>query len=88
MTAGPAIVFSNYTALVPLTIELNDRMTATSGTRASATVGGYDIQNPTAVYKTENPYGPNGQFRTIEVTYTMRVIAVMSVPSPLRLPIR
>lgn len=88
VTAGPAIVFSNYTALVPLTIELNDRMTATSGTRASATVGGYDIQNPTAVYKTENPYGPNGQFRTIEVTYTMRVIAVMSVPSPLRLPIR
>jgi RHS repeat-associated protein len=88
VTAGPAIVFENYTAIVPLTIELSDRMTATSGTRASATVGGYEIENPTAVYKTENPYGPNGQFRTIEVTYTMRVIAVMSVPSPLRLPIR
>ncbi|WP_158594730.1 hypothetical protein [Ulvibacterium marinum] len=48
-------------------------MTATSGTRLSATAGGYDIEDPTAVYPKPNPYGPKGQFRTINVNYNMEV---------------
>ncbi len=59
--------------IINMTVNLSDRMTATSGTRASGTVGGYDKNNPLAVYPNENPYGPRGQFRTINVNYSMKV---------------
>lgn len=59
--------------MINMTVTLRDRMTATSGTRASGTAGGYDNNNPLAVYPTENPYGPRGQFRTINVNYSMNV---------------
>lgn len=63
--------------LVTMNVNLSDRMTAQSGTRASGTVGGYDPVNPTAVYKDENPYGTNGQFRTIDVQYRMQVTVLL-----------
>ena len=63
--------------LVTMNVNLSDHMTAQSGTRASGTVGGYDPVNPTAVYKDENPYGTNGQFRTIDVQYRMQVTVLL-----------
>lgn len=47
-------------------------MSATSATRAPAGFGGYD-KSPRAIYPKENPYGPNGQFRTITVHYNLNV---------------
>ncbi|MFO0448907.1 MAG: RHS repeat-associated core domain-containing protein, partial [Pseudomonadota bacterium] len=61
---------------IKMNISITDRMTATSGTRLSATVGGYDKDNPTAVYKTENPYGTDGQLRTITVNYNMQIAII------------
>jgi RHS repeat-associated protein len=55
-----------------MTIIMTDRMSATSGTRAPPSSGGYG-KNPTAIYTKENPYGSNGQFRTITVNYNMNV---------------
>jgi RHS repeat-associated protein len=60
---------------VKMNISFTDRMTAVSGTRASGTAGGY-AENPTAIYKTENPYGANGQFRTITVNYNMQIAII------------
>ena len=59
--------------IIHMTVNIRDRMTATSGTRASGSKWGYDAKNPVAVYPTENPYGPRGQFRTINVNYSMNV---------------
>ena len=61
---------------VKMNISIRDRMSATSGTRLSGTAGGYDKDNPTAAYKTENPYGANGQFRTITVNYNMQIALI------------
>lgn len=58
-----------------MTLIMTDYMTATSGTRASGTTGGYG-PNPLAIYPNANPYGPNGQFRTITVNYNMKIIVV------------
>jgi hypothetical protein len=33
--------------------------------------GGYDTKNPKGIYTNENPYGPSGQFRTIDVYYNI-----------------
>jgi hypothetical protein len=62
--------------MIKMNVIITDRMTATSGTRLSATVGGYDKSNPTTVYKDENPYGPKGQFRTINVNYSMQTVII------------
>jgi RHS repeat-associated protein len=64
-------------ALVPMTVNLTDRMTAVSGTRASGTVGGYDQEDPTAIYTQENPYGPHGPLRTIDVDYRLETVIVV-----------
>ena len=55
-----------------MTIIMTDRMSATSGTRAPPSSGGYG-KNPKAIYTKENPYGNNGQFRTITVNYNMTI---------------
>ncbi|PZR05613.1 MAG: hypothetical protein DI539_24900, partial [Flavobacterium psychrophilum] len=62
--------------MIRMTVNLVDFMTATSGTRASGTVGGYNVENPLAVYKKENPYGENGQFRTICINYKMQITVI------------
>lgn len=75
--AGTITVDSSYkrgnVMYTNMTIIISDKMTATSGTRASGTVGGYDSVNPLAIYPEKNPYGPNGQFRTIKVNYKMTI---------------
>ncbi|WP_187248607.1 hypothetical protein [Mesonia sp. K4-1] len=43
------------------------------GKRLSPAVGGYDSENPVTLYPEENPYGENGQFRTIEINYQMNI---------------
>ncbi|HRF82546.1 MAG TPA: RHS repeat-associated core domain-containing protein, partial [Flavobacteriales bacterium] len=79
---GPINLLDNFTIQVPLTIQLTDSMSARSGSRASGQAGGYDIENPTAVYKENNPYGPNGPFRTITVNYDMQVNYKLHLPYP------
>lgn len=58
-----------------MTIIMTDRMTATSGTRAPPSAGGYG-KNAKAIYTKENPYGPNGQFKTITVNYNMTISVI------------
>jgi hypothetical protein len=71
VTVSSVFTESNVSS-VNLTIIMTDNMTATSGTRSSPLAGGYG-KNPMAIYPTENPYGPRGQFRTIKVSYKMNV---------------
>ncbi|PLB20063.1 hypothetical protein [Mariniflexile rhizosphaerae] len=67
------IIPANGGSWVKMTVSISDRMTAESGTRLSGTAGGYDKDNPATVYPKENPYGANGQFRTININYKMEV---------------
>lgn len=56
-----------------MTIEMIDHMSAESGTRASPIVGGFNPDNPKTVFPENNPYGPDGQFRTIDACYNMTI---------------
>lgn len=68
--------------LIQMTVRFTDKMTATSGSRAPEQAGGYDKNNPTAVYTKENPYGDNGQFRTITVSYEMKLNVIIHTQKP------
>jgi hypothetical protein len=59
-------------AIVKMVVQITERMTAISGTRASSLANGYG-ENPMSIYTTENPYGNEGQFRTIEINYNLEV---------------
>ena len=78
---GVAIPLENQMVMVPLVIRMSDRMSSESGTRASGQANGYDKDDPLAVFPGENPYGPNGQFRTIVITYEIHVTVLVRVPS-------
>jgi hypothetical protein len=56
-------------------VQIRDVMDATSGSRASGTVGGYDKNDPSAVFPTANPYGTSegSPWRTIVVHYDLYV---------------
>jgi len=76
ITVSDVIPVEDGRTMIKMNISMRDCMTATSGTRLSGTAGGYDKENPTAVYKNENPYGANGQFRTITVNYFMQIAII------------
>ncbi|MCC6289943.1 MAG: hypothetical protein IT249_18855 [Chitinophagaceae bacterium] len=57
-----------------INIRITDFMTVTSGLRPPPFLGGYDKNGGKfAVYDGHNPYGPNGQFRTININYDMNI---------------
>jgi RHS repeat-associated protein len=57
----------NYT----LSIKITDYLSAMSGTRKPPALGGYKPGG--SIYNSENPYGLNGNFRTIKVEYRMNI---------------
>jgi len=67
---------------INLTVIMADNLTATSGTRYPPSFGGYELGNEAAVYPTENPYGPKGQFRTIQTKYEMKI--QITFPGPMK----
>ena len=75
ITISDVICQADGSTWIKMKISITDYMTATSGTRLSATVGGYG-KNPTAIYPEANPYGDNGQFRTITVKYDMEIAII------------
>ena len=68
------------TVIIKMTVAISDNLTATSGTRYPPSLGGYDPDSPAAVYPEENPYGSDGQFRTIKTVYSMKVQMVFKAP--------
>lgn len=65
-----------------MTVRFSDRMTAVSGTRALPQAGGYNNESPTAIFTQENPNGPTGKFRTIEINYEMKVTKIVTIQPP------
>lgn len=51
-----------------MNVTINDQMGAISGTRYPPFLGGYSGK---ALFSSNNPFGSNGQFRTIKINYDM-----------------
>lgn len=66
-------VYNNGYYTVPMVVLLKDTMNAASGVRPPPSFGGY---NPSGAMP-ENPYGPNGPMRTIEVNYKLNTNTVI-----------
>lgn len=82
---GGKLILNNVTQISPtearveMTIKITDKMSAKSGFRFPTFLGGYDGQS----LLPENPYGKNGQFRTIIVNYDLKVVKIIQLQMPL-----
>jgi RHS repeat-associated protein len=67
------VIIRDGKTVVMMNVRISDKLHARSGTRGSPSMGGYEKNNPTALYPNDNPYGECGQFRDIYIDYDMDI---------------